>query len=370
MMTDISNRSPYLSDAPGWVGGYTAWLPERQQPVRRVGYTLADLVRRNLIDGDAFAAFSENSGLADFAWRLLWADDDDRPDAESIAAKIQAADGLLVFIHGWDGSGEIWEDLPALAVRNRPNLVALVPDVNGFGGSPFLDPSPDAARCDPPAVMASVEAWLDLLEVRPANRVRPVVIVGHSMGGASLFFADPARWRTGELGRVAAAPALLLNDKQRQNFYRALGAGIRLSGISEFIDRLAENVIAPRIIDALAGGGSDRVLAEHRRIYRATPEGVIARTFAAMGQLAADLANDGWQHFRVVLGHRDRLVGLNAMLDLLEEIAFDPAQIRVVLGDHYFFSVGEHSIHARNRELLLADILNVADELVESDPGT
>jgi len=348
----------FLKKAPKWVGGYTAWLAERQSPVRRVGYTLADLGRRGLIDPEEVAAFSQRTGLADFAWRVLWADTDEKPDAESIGEKMRTAAGIVVFVHGWDASGEIWEDMPARVVQEQPDVIALVPDVNGFGGTPFVSETPAPEQCDPPAVMAALEDWLDLLGVR-GERVRPVVLVGHSMGGAALFFVDRTHWREGELRRVAAAPALLLNDKQRQTFYRALGAGILLSGINDFVDRLAENVIAPRVIDALAGGGSARVQAEHRRIYRATPEGVIARTFAAMGTLSADLMGNGWQPFKVVLGHRDRLVGLIPMLDLLEEIAFDPGQIRVVLGDHYFFSVGEQAVHARNRELLLADVLEM-----------
>lgn len=369
-MADTRRTDPFLSEPPLWAGSYTAWLPERIIPVRRVGYTLRDLSRRGLLDAAAVDAFTAETLLDDFAWRVLWADEDSRHDAESVGEALRSAEGVLVFIHGWDGSGEIWEDLPALALAANPRLVALVPDVNGFGGSPFADPQPPIGKCNPPALIAAVERWIDLLGIRaPAGseRVRPFVFIGHSMGGAALFFLDESRWRLGEAGRIAAAPALLLNDRQRRRFYRTLGAGIQLTRINEFIDRLAENVLAPRLIDALAGWGSEAVLAEHHRVFRTTPEGVIARTFAAMGLLDVSLEPRTWPHFHVFLAHRDRLVGLQPTLDLLEEIHFNPAQIRLALGDHYFFSLGGHpDLHERNRALLLKDILAMVRRLQTS----
>jgi pimeloyl-ACP methyl ester carboxylesterase len=343
-----------------WASGFTAWLPERIQPVRRVGYTLMDLAHRGLLDEGEVTAFAQDTGLSDFAWRLLWADLDDRPDSESIAETLCHAAGVLVFVHGWDGSGEIWEDLPAMAIARNPGLVALVPDVNGFGGSPFASDTPSPEQCNPPAIMRSIERWLALLSLRAGVSApkRPFVFVGHSMGGAALFFLDEEQWNPNEVGRIAAAPALLLNDRDRQRFYKALGVGIQLSGINPLIDRVAEDLIAPRIIDALAGWGSERVRAEHQRIYRSTPEGVIARTFAAMGQLTANFHQESWPNFTVFLGHKDRLVGLMPTLDLLQEMKFGPSQVRIALGDHYFFSVGSRAdLHVQNRTLLLEEIL-------------
>jgi len=47
------------------------------------------------------------------------------------------------------------------------------------------------------------------------------------------------------------------------------------------------------------------------------------------------------------------------MLDLLEELEFASNQVRVVLGDHYHFSVSNQSrrLHLRNRKILVKEIL-------------
>lgn len=352
---------------PDWVNGFTAWLPKRQSPVRRVGYTLKDLARRRLLKEDAVSEFCTETLLDDFAWRLVWKDESDSPDVASVVRAVCDAKGIVIFVHGWDGSGEIWEDLPALVLEQNPELIALIPDVNGFGGTPFSVNQPPIEKCSPPAIMQSLQMWFDLLSLRtmPGRKTTiPVTFVGHSMGGATLFYLDERRWKPGEVGRIAAAPALLMNDRQRQGFYKTLGASIQLTGLTELIDRLTENIIAPKLIEALAGWSSDLVQAEHRRIFRNTPEGVIARTFAAMGLLDADIPQRNWPFFNVFLANRDKLVGLEPTLDLLEELNFSPNQIRIALGDHYFFSVGKQAdLHRRNRDLLMKDILKMHNKL-------
>lgn len=360
-------RAIYLDHAPTWVSGHISWRPERKSPVRRLAYSLRNLAERELIDWDSFAMFCASTGLADFTWRIFWADEYRTPNEQSVANALRCAEGVLVFIHGWDGSGEVWEDLPAAAIQQNPGLVALVPDVNGFGGTPFASPMPSPAQCEPPALMAALEAWLEIIGLRNRAQMtgkRPHIFVGHSMGGAALFFLNTDRWASGEVGRIATAPALLLSDKQRQRFYQALGAGIRISAWSDLADQITEQVIAPIVIEALAGGASDFVRSEHQHVFRQTAQGVLAQTFAAMGLLSAELNQDEWPNFHVFLAHRDRLVGLSPTLNLLESLNFSAAQIRVALGDHYFFSIGKDAKqHSLNRDLLIADILAMQEEL-------
>jgi len=68
-----------------------------------------------------------------------------------------------------------------------------------------------------------------------------------------------------------------------------------------------------------------------------------------------------WNNVFVMLGHKDRLVALNPTLNLLEQMVLMSENIQVVLGDHYFFSVGRQSLrlHPSNREALLRHILRL-----------
>jgi hypothetical protein len=89
-----------------------------------------------------------------------------------------------------------------------------------------------------------------------------------------------------------------------------------------------------------------------------------------MGQLENREIARQWDLFRVMLGHRDRLVGLTGMMDLLSKLEFPASNTRVVAGSHYMFSVGNEDPtnafqHAQNRELVVEDILMLHDTAVQ-----
>jgi len=343
-----------------WTREHRTARQESTEDVVSTSYALSDVVQAGLIKQKDAADFRDQTGLADFAWRVFWPE-------EAITGRryeeaMGRARGVVVFMHGWDGSHAIWEQIPAMVCAANPRLVALAPDVNGFGGSPFVYELPPINACDPAADMAAVEHWVELLGLRSSarakRRLRIVTLVGHSMSGAALFYLDESLWREHEVGRLAVAPALLLNDGMRKSFYKALGVGIWAGSAAETLGWLKER-LAPSIVEMLIGAASQAVKAEHVRLFNATPKGVIAQTFFAMGATPHQVEPRRWRHFRVMLGHKDRLVGIKPMLDLLEELGFASNQVRVVLGDHYHFSVSNQSrrLHLRNRKILVKEIL-------------
>jgi pimeloyl-ACP methyl ester carboxylesterase len=234
--------------------------------------------------------------------------------------------------------------------------------VNGFGGSPFADELPPVEACDPAANMAAVEHWIELLRLRSSQRAtrrwRVITLVGHSMSGAALFYLDEPHWRQHEVARLAIAPALLVKDTLRQGFYKALGIGIWAGSTTDMLGWL-KTKLAPSIVEILIGEASQAVKDEHTRMFNVTPNGVLAQTFFAMGAVPRQVKPRRWTHFRVVVGHKDRLVGIKPMLDLLEELGFTSDQLRTVLGDHYLFSVSNQSrrLHLPNREIVVDEIL-------------
>jgi hypothetical protein len=139
-----------------------------------------------------------------------------------------------------------------------------------------------------------------------------------------------------------------------------LGVGIRLPSFTALKDALA-----PRLIDLLGAGASPAVKNEHLRIYNQTPFGTIAQTLYVLGRATSPPNRTDWSRYKIALGHRDRMVGLNNMLDLLETLGFHPDQIQLFFGDHYFFSYGPDSppSHHKNQEVIFADLLKMCRQL-------
>ncbi len=346
-----------------WILGYKE---------RRVGevpntwvadYSLVDLIEKGLINPDHGNTFLETAGLKDFFWQITWPEDYETPD-EFLVNAIGQARGYVIFVHGWTGNHLIWEDLPGMTVLSNRQLVAFSVDHNGFGQSRFVSSTPHTDKCNPPAAMETLQQWVDLIKIRrqPGQIGQRVIhFVGHSMGGATLFYLNPILWNYGEVTRYALAPALLLEDEMHQVFYTTLGIGI---GILQRIPVLEvfERFLKPSMLSTLLSGASDNVKALHSAQYNDTPRGITGATFLAMGRLQnREIAHD-WELMRVMLGHRDPLVGLIDMMDLLMKLEFPAANIRVVPGTHYMFSVGHETPanawqHAQNRELVVQDIL-------------
>ncbi|HLY26938.1 MAG TPA: alpha/beta hydrolase, partial [Aggregatilineales bacterium] len=328
-----------------WTQGYVKQGAGPLPGTWRAAYSVATLANSGLLKQDAVRAMLLDSGLRDFSWDVAWADDSLRTaDGDnSLRSKILEAEGYVVFVHGWTGTRAIWEDLPARLVQANPRLVALVVDHNGFGNTPFVDPMPAIAECNPVGAMRAVESWFDLLQLRRqpgSTQTKTVNFVGHSMGGAALFFLREAHWRQGEQTRLAISPALLLHDEIHRAFYTTLGLGIGLVGRLRVLE-VIDNLVSPSVIEVLADGATQQVRDIHTQVYDSTPKSVTARTFAAMGLIDEHPGAHHWDLMRVVLGHRDRLVGLVPALDLMQELQFDVDQVRVVMGTHYLFSVGE-----------------------------
>jgi hypothetical protein len=339
-----------------WIDVSSPVRSETETGIYSAAYRLSELAQRNSISSDEIVKFQRATQHKDFYWRAYWSRGEiiAAGGRSSILRKVAA---VVVFLHGWDGSEAIWENLPARLCSSEANILVLVPDVNGFGRSPFANPDKvDFQHCDPRADMRTVENWLQTLGILGGRRHIPIVFVGHSMSGAALFYFRQGRWSQHTVGRCALAPALLMNDILRKGFYSTLGAGIWAGALLQ-LEKFSE-MISPLLINQLISGASKAVQAEHKRIFKLTDQITLARTFFAMGQAKSPARQHNWDRFKVLLGHSDRLVGLDPMLELLDELGFRSRQIRVVLGDHYFFSVGRHSRrqHSEGREIALEEI--------------
>ncbi len=344
-----------------WVRGYARRGEGDLPGTQTADYRLSDLMSRGLVDAVEARRLLIGAGLGDVVWQVMWAEDEALPDTE-LEHRLGEAQGYVLFMHGWTGNHDIWESIPGMVVTSNPQLVAISFDHNGFGGSPFVD-TPSLEICNPPAAMRVIEALVDLLGIRRQpgqGKLKVINFVGHSMGGAALFYLNPINWRVGEETRLALAPALLLQDDVKRIFYTTLGIGIGLVNRIQIFE-IIERAIKPQVLDALTVGASATVRKIHAVQYGQTSRGTTAATFMAMGLLKDREIPRRWETFRVMLGHRDPLVGLLPMMDMLSGLEFPASNMRVVAGSHYFFSIGREAVfqHAQNRELVVQDILDL-----------
>lgn len=354
-----------------WVKGYTVRKEGRVPGTYTADYSLLELIRRGLIDKNEGQRLLTEQGLTDFFWQLTWPEEFETPD-EMLISNLQMAQGYVIFVHGWTGNHRIWEDLPGMTVLSNRRLIAFSLDHNGFGLTNLADHTPDLEAVNPPACMTTLQAWVDLMKLRrqPGESTLKVLnFVGHSMGAATLFYLNPIHWRYGEETRLALAPALLLEDELYRAFFTTLGIGIGLLERLRGLDFIGQS-LKPTMIRTLCEGATRYVMEEHSFQYDATPRGVTGATFMAMGRLKNREIARAWETVRVILGHKDKLVGLTGMMDLLGKLEFPVANVRVVPGSHYFFSVGAESpanafLHAQNRELVVQEILSLHNQAFE-----
>ena len=323
-------------------------------------YRMSDLVNGGYIPAPLGRGFLLDAGLRDMVWQVMWADDHFTTDdeLEELAAECE---GYVIFMHGWTGNHAIWESIPGMVTVSNQKLIAIAVDHNGFGETRFVDQTPALDQCNPPAAMSTIESLIEVLKIRRQrgeSHNRVINFVGHSMGGAALFYLDPLHWRVGEETRLALAPALLLDDDSKRAFFTALGVGIGIVNRLHVFE-VIERAIKPGMIEAVCAGGSSYLKELHRYQYNNTPRGIISSTFMAMGLLNNREIPRQFDFFKAMLGHRDALVGLVPMMDLLSHLEFPAANVRVVAGSHYMFSVGPEAVfqHAQNRELVVQDIL-------------
>jgi len=363
----MSHLNPHL----GWIAGYSQRKAGTMPDSYVAEYRLSDLIQKGYIDRREAQEFLDDTGLVDFHWEVTWPEDYDVPD-EMLVDRLANVQGYVVWVHGWTGNMHIWEDLPARVVSKNRRLVSIAIDHNGFGESLFEDTTPELDVCNPPAAMRTLKKFIDLIKIRrqPGQVGNKVInLVGHSMGGATLFYLNPMLWNFGEVTRFAVAPALLLEDESHRAFYQTLGLGIgilqRLPALEVF-----ERFLKPGVLRTLAAGASDTVKEIHDVQYNETPRGITGATFMAMGRLSnTEIAHD-FDLMQVMLGHRDPLVGLVSMMDLLGKLEFPAAHIHVVPGTHYMFSVGRETVmnthhHAQARDILVNDILNLHDLAIQ-----
>ncbi len=331
------------------------------QNIITASFHFAKLAGQSLLASPtALAEFQQTTGLADFYWEVSYYQE---PNTESPLAQVLAeVDGFVIFLHGWCGSHLIWEDLPIRLIEQYPRLVCLNLDISGFAQALYLDTSnkTEYARID--NMMASIEYWLGAIGLWPSTyrQQKPFYLfVGHSMGGGMLFYKNQPNWQNEIYGCYLMSPSMYYHDLKRSLFYRLVATAILIpyTGLIKILS--SHGVVWVAMNEA-----SQLVKREHTQNFKNSSLRTLKNTLDGIGKSPPPPRTD-WSQFKVVLGNRDVLVSPKHMLNFVEQLGFKPDQIRVTMGDHYFFSYDETSpiTHKHNRQTVLTDLITFCRQL-------
>ncbi len=241
---EVRMRAPF-----GWTarprGGHAV-----AHAIARADYQLADLEAAGALPPAACAAFRRDTGYADFGFSLYG--NVARIGALTDPAALARATELVVLMHGFMGNRTVWRHVAAAICRDNAQAIALVPDLNGFGTSPF-EGAPAAHHLTAPALTHAVVRWLELLGVRDL----PTVLVGHSMSATHLLAASDDQLGT-RTARVAMNPVFPAVDPAYRRRVEALLIATRVVGT---VRPLARHLVARGI--RRDGRAKDLADAEH-----------------------------------------------------------------------------------------------------------
>lgn len=323
-------------------------------------FHLSHLAEQNRLNApQAWQQFQAQSDLADLYWEASYYQDSS--ESTNLSQALQQADGIVIFLHGCNGSHQTWEELPQQLVAQYPHVVCLNPDIYGFGESPLKANRPPFKQVSMAAAMATIELWLDLIGLGPtAEPSRFYLFVGHSMGGGMLFYQNESFWQHSRYGCYLLSPSIFCNDWLRGLLYQLIGLGVMLP----YIGPIKRKMIR-WIIRGAMGGASTAVREEHGSY--STPYSTIMTTMCGIGQSPRPTRLD-WSPYRLVMGHQDVVVSPTKIISFVQQLGFKPHQIKVLLGDHYLFSYDDQSpiTHRHSRQLILTDLVNFCQQLVIS----
>jgi predicted Ser/Thr protein kinase len=117
-------------------------------------------------------------------------------------AALAAAGEVVVLLHGWGHTREVWSLIARTVCRDNARAVVLAADLHGFGESRFAGtPRPDQASVE--ALMRTIDGWRRLLGLGAI----PTALVGHSMAGLGVLHVGDAASGV-HVTRIAVNPIL------------------------------------------------------------------------------------------------------------------------------------------------------------------
>jgi hypothetical protein len=323
--------------------------------IQRADYRLSALEAAGLIHYARCAEFRSRTGYADFGWSVLGRSN--RLGSITEPTAYARAGELAVMLHGTFCDREAWMGMAPLICRDQGQTLVLVPDLSGFGASPF-DVRVAPEKLGPRPLLDAVLAWLELLSVREL----PSVLVGHSYAATALLTATDE-----ELGprtsRVALTPVFPDADFM-------LRWGLRLVmpltlGLSTMPRARA---LLSRVLFSKAGGAKVYSREDRERMrqhFLRLPVATLITKMQALSRIRP-APGDRLERCGIVLADRDPIARLGISLAALERMGVPPSRI------HRLVDADGHMPHAlsdarpERSQRFIAEVAALIDHLIVS----
>lgn len=349
LLPELRVRAPFA-----WASGADV-LVDVAPGIQRADYRLSALEAAGLLPPARCAEFRSRTGYADFGWCVLGRSN--RLGSITEPTAYARAGELAVMLHGTFCDREAWMGLAPQICRDQGQTLVLIPDVSGFGASPFEERvAPE--KLGPRPLLDAVVAWLELLCVRDL----PSVFVGHSYAATALLTATDA-----ELGprtsRVALTPVFPDADF-------LLRWGIRLvmpltSGLATrpTVRALLSRVLFSKVGAAKAYSREDRE--RMRQHFLRLPVSTLITTMQALSR-SRPATGDRLERCAIVLAEHDPIARVGVSLAALERMGVSPTRI------HRLADADGHMPHAMSdarperSQRFIAEVAALIDDYIVS----
>ncbi len=293
----------------------------------RADFRLGDLVRAQLVPLPDAAALLEHTCLDDIGWSMYGCST--RLGRLDDAAMLARASEVVVLLHGWAGTREVWRNVAAAICRDNAQAIVLTPDVYGFGETRFRSARPTLAQAGARGVLDMTCAWLELLRLKEF----PTVLVGHSLTAVAVMLADDTTVGP-RSSRIAVNPVV----PQYLPAYRRSARMTQL--VAGSIGRIAP--LRPWLARQFAGrspAARQLTLAvrdDFVRNFLSLSPALVPRMFKALLALPPFEPGAGQERLLLVLGANDELITEESVAAAAAALDLHPAQIvRLATGGHH-----------------------------------
>jgi len=288
-------------------------------------YSLSGLVAAGAVSRAGLERFTQKTGYGDVGWTAYACTRRLGPLTEPTV--MSRASDLVLMLHGTANTRSVWRDVAIATCRDNAEAIVLVPDVFGFGESPFADARPAERFLASSALVTMVEAWLDLLELSDF----PTVLVGHSAAAAELMSVTDDR--LGEhVSRVALTPVFPSESRSLRIQLRLGSLLLRLFGRVEFLKKALGWLLVAHGPATAAFSAEDRAAMQKATLQ--VPWYVSSRLTAQLAK-ARPAEGDRLERCAIIVGKDDPLAPEKDVLEVLARLGVPDRNVhKMASGGH------------------------------------